>query len=48
MEDQLFWTASHPFQNCVRRPMVAAASGHVITWTSYGERLNGTAACLQR
>ena len=47
MEDQLFWTASHPFQNCVRRPMTAAASGRVITWTSYGERLIGMAAFFQ-
>jgi hypothetical protein len=27
---------------------VAAATGLVVTWASYGERLNGTAACLQQ
>ena len=29
-------------------PIAAVESGRVTKWTSYGERLNGAAACLQR
>jgi hypothetical protein len=48
MEGQLLWTASPRPRIALGAPVVAVASRRVTTLASYGERLNGGAACPQR